>query len=85
MSQLSCSPQENTRSDPVRRAVALFLLIYLSPVLLAVFLVGLCGMGLCAVARLVSRLRLGTTRGATGETPRPHLALAGQEVRSTRC
>jgi hypothetical protein len=80
MSQTLCQDQAMPTTDPVRRAVTVGLLIYLSPVLLVIFLMGACGVALCAVARLV---RHGTTRGGRQGAPGHHLALIGRGIRST--
>lgn len=80
---IEASPSQG-RGDPVRRAVAILLLVYLSPVLLAVFLVGVLGLGLCAVARWAGRLGLGVGAPRHNATPRPHLAMISHEIPSAR-
>lgn len=72
-------PANSSPSDPVRRTVAILLLLYLSPVLLVVFVVGGLGVGLCAAVRWTGRLA-GRTHAAASLGPRvAHLIVAGQD------
>jgi hypothetical protein len=72
-------PAESGPSDPVRRAVAILLMLYLSPVLLLVFVLGGVGVGLCTTVRWISRLA-GRTQSVARMRPRvAHLVVAGQD------
>lgn len=73
------------RGDPVARAVRVALLVYLSPVLLVVFLVGGLGLALCAIVDAVTGGGHRDRRGpAVGRPKAAHLAVAAGEVRSAR-